>query len=744
MPETRYSSPVHEAPIPAERQVVQSGARNAIAQSMSAGPFDPTTLDLITRLSADLRRRSGELDAVLNTLPIGIGIAEDRQCRRIRVNRAFAEQLGISPSQNASLTAPEDERPPFKVLKNGIEVPPDQLPMQYAAAHGVEVLNVELDVVHENGRRVSLYEWAVPLFDEKGAVRGAIGVFMDITERRRVEQEQRFLADAGRVLSSTLDYETTLSSLARLAVPDIADYCAIDVVQDDGAFARVNMVVADPAKQPIADGLKRYAPVLGSDSPGAQVIRTGEALLATDCPPDYVARAAQNPEHFQLLTDLGVRSFMILPLRARGRTLGLLTIGSTSPRFRYDERDLRFASEVASRAGLALDNALLYRDAQDANRLKEDFLATLSHELRTPLNALLGWTHILKNGRLDEATVKRGLESIERNAGAQAVLINDLLDVSRAVSGKLRIEPQPIDLQAVVLAAVDAVKPAVRAREIDVVISIGTLASPVFGDPDRLQQVVWNLLSNAVKFTPAGGQVEIAVKQTGGAAQIAVTDNGIGIDQAFLPYVFDRFRQADSGTTRTHGGLGLGLAIVRYLVDLHGGTVTVESAGPGHGSTFVVTLPLKPAPKAVESTPGASSTVRSDRLRGVHVLAVDDDADSRELILVALQGAGAEVMAVGSAAAALEALDSFAPQVIVADVAMPGTDGYELMRRIAETSTRPRPPAIALSAYVPDEDVRTRDAGFAFHVAKPADYDDLISKIAHLASSAGPPEKSVI
>ncbi len=703
--------------------------------SMSAGPLDPTMLDLITRLSADLRRRSGELDAILNILPIGIGIAEDPQCRQIRVNRAFAEQLGISASQNASLSAPEGERPPFKVLKDGREVAPEELPMQYAAAHGVEVLNVELDVVHPNGRRVSLYEWAVPLFDERGAVRGAIGVFMDITERRRVEQEQRFLADASRVLASTLDYEATLSALARLAVPDLADCCVIDVVREEGGFARVDCVVADPTKQAIAEGLRKYPPVLTVDSPGAQVIRTGEPVLAADCPPDYVTRVAQNAEHRRLLTELGVRSYMIVPLRARGRTLGLLTIGSTSFRFRYDERDLRFALEVASRAGLALDNALLYRDARDANRLKEDFLATLSHELRTPLNALLGWTHILKSGRFDGGTLQRALESIERNAGAQAVLINDLLDVSRAVSGKLRIEPQPIDLQTVVLAAVDAVKPAARAREIDIRISIAALSSQIYGDADRLQQVVWNLLSNAVKFTSVGGRVEIDVQQTGGAAQITVTDNGIGIDHTFLPYVFDRFRQADSGTTRAHGGLGLGLAIVRHLVDLHGGTVTADSAGPGHGSRFVVTLPLKLAAPRMESSLGIQPVVRSDRLRGVRVLAVDDDEDTRELILLAVQRAGADVMAVGSAEVALEALKTFDPHVIVADVAMPGMDGYELMRRIASTSRRPHPPAIALTAYVADEDARIREAGFAFYVAKPADYDDLVQKIAQLAGN---------
>ena len=547
------------------------------------------------------------------------------------------------------------------------------------------------------------------------------------------EQDLRFLADASAILSSSLDYQRTMRALARLAVPMFGDYCAVDVIRDDGTFERVDLVVDDPAREELAQRLRRFAPIRSVHGPAMQAIESGAPSIENDSSPAAASRSAQSPEHLELIKQWGTRSFMMVPLRVRGRSLGLFTVGSFAGR-QYGDRDLTLAQDVAARAALALDNALLYRDAQDANRLKEDFLATLSHELRTPLNALLGWLHMLKMPNADEATRKRAFESIERNARAQAVLINDLLDVSRVVSGKLRLEHKPVDLSAVVLAAIDALRPAVRARDLELNVSLGLMTREIWGDPDRLQQIVWNLLSNAVKFTPPGGRIELSVEEIGGAVQISVNDSGAGIDAAFLPHVFERFRQADSSTTRPQAGLGLGLAIVRHLVDLHGGTVTVASPGLGKGSTFIVTLPTRRSETV--APPDTAPAEGMPTLKGIRVLAVDDDEDSRELVLLTARAAEAEVMVVSSAASALDALPSFRPHVIVADLAMPGLDGYALMQKILGTVDGPPPPVIAMSAYVGEEAIeRTKRAGFACHLGKPADYQRLVTTIAQLARS---------
>jgi signal transduction histidine kinase len=706
---------------------------------MPTGPLRPDSLNLVRRLTDDLQQKSGVLETLFNALPIGLAIASDPECRHIRANRTLARLIGMSESDNASLTALDDERPGLRLFADGKELTADELPMQRAARDGIEVNGVEVDLVRPDGGHLSLMEYAFPLFNERGVVLGAIGVFVDISAQRRIEQEQRFLAEASRLLSSSLEYDKTVRSLARLAVPVLGDICAVDIVREDGSLERVELVTDDEARRAMVERLRAYRPSGAShDSAAERALREGQPALVAEVTDEVLTLLADGAGHLDLLRTLGPKSLMVVPLRARGRTLGLLTVASCSPNRRYTSVDLDLACDVASRAALALDNALLYRDAQEANRLKEDFLATLSHELRTPLNALLGWAHMLKAQTLDEPTRRRALESVERNAQTQAVLINDLLDVSRIISGKLKLVVAPVNLQAVVLAAVDAVRPAVNARQIDLALSLSPIRGELAGDAERLQQVMWNLLSNAVKFTPPHGRIELGVEDIGGAVQISVADTGLGIDPLFLPHAFERFRQADSSTTRAHGGLGLGLAIVRNLVDLHGGTVVAHSEGVGKGSQFVVTLPLRTT-VAAAPPPAAGTPAHRGLLRGVRVLAVDDDPDSRELLLLIVQSAGAEVMSVGSAQAALEAVDAFAPAVMVADIAMPGMDGYALMREVSRR-TEGRLRGIALSAYMGPEDVRrASEAGFDTHLGKPADYERLVGAIADL--TGGPTER---
>ncbi|HYU35887.1 MAG TPA: response regulator [Thermoanaerobaculia bacterium] len=384
----------------------------------------------------------------------------------------------------------------------------------------------------------------------------------------------------------------------------------------------------------------------------------------------------------------------------------------------------------------------LRRQAEEANRMKDEFLATLSHELRTPLNAMLGWAQVLRLGKLDSEAAARALETIERNARAQAQLIADLLDVSRIITGKLRLDLQPVELPRIIEATLDSARPGADAKGIRLDVSLDRLTSPVLGDADRLQQVIWNLLSNAIKFTPPGGIVMVRLQESGGNAEIRVVDTGAGIRPDFLPYVFDRFRQAESTITRSHGGLGLGLSIVRHLVELHGGSVAVHSEGEGKGAAFTVRLPVRQTivddTSALEDTIDFTARVWDSKsmLAGVRVLVVEDEDDTRELLTIALEQCGAQVTAVASVADALASLDRAPPDVLVSDLAMPDEDGFSLIRKIRsrDAGRGGMVPAAALTAYARTEDrVRALAAGFQKHLPKPIDPSEVIAAVASLA-----------
>jgi len=405
------------------------------------------------------------------------------------------------------------------------------------------------------------------------------------------------------------------------------------------------------------------------------------------------------------------------------------------------EEELRGQTEAAE---------LARREAEEASRLKDEFLATLSHELRTPLTAILGWAKLLREGGLEPEFAARGLEAVERNAVAQTRLIGDLLDVSRIITGKLRLEPRPVELARIVEAGVESVRPAAEARGVRLELSLDAGAALVSGDPDRLQQVVWNLLSNAVKFTPQGGSVRARLTRGGGHAEVEVSDTGRGIAAEFLPHVFDRFRQQDGRITREHGGLGLGLSIARHLVELHGGTVKAESGGEGRGATFRFSLPLlgtrtAEGPAREEKDGGARdiapAAARSPQLlEGLHVLVVDDDRDSRELVAAALALSGARVTVTGSAAEAFEAVGRLRPDVFVADIGMPGEDGYSLITRVRALGAERGGdvPAAALTAYARRDDRdRALAAGFQTHITKPVEPDALAEAVARLAGRRG-------
>jgi CheY-like chemotaxis protein/two-component sensor histidine kinase len=368
----------------------------------------------------------------------------------------------------------------------------------------------------------------------------------------------------------------------------------------------------------------------------------------------------------------------------------------------------------------------------------------VSHELRTPLTAIYGWARMLATGEIRDEQRQRAIEVIERNASAQTQLVNDLLDISRAISGKVRLNVQSVDLEQVIAAAIDTMQPAADAKQIRLQAVLDPSAGPVSGDHDRLQQVVWNLLSNAIKFTPREGRVQVRLERVNSHAEIVVSDTGRGIDQHFLPYVFDQFRQADAGTTRQSGGLGLGLAIVRHLVELHGGAVKAESGGPGHGATFRISIPLT----IVHHSDGEGATCRAQpaerdpwrparRLDNIRVLIVDDEPQARELFAAIVENAGANARVAGSVAEAMALVQSWAPQVVLSDIEMPGEDGYSLMQQF-DDDRRAQTVAIAVTAHSrPEDRLRALEVGFQWHVAKPVEPAELVAVIASLADRFG-------
>jgi signal transduction histidine kinase/ActR/RegA family two-component response regulator len=803
----------------------------------------------------------------------------------------------------------------------------------------------EKEYIRKDGSRV-------PILGGGGRFEGTSdsGVFfaLDLTERKRAEQAQQYLAEASRVLSSSLDYHTTLASIAHLTVPQLADWCTVHLVEEDGSVQAIATAHVNPAKVVWAEEINQKYPFDPNAARGtAQVLRTGQSELYPDIPDHLLVEAARDAEHLQILREVGFKSVMIVPLLANSRTLGTISFVSAESGRRYDQADLVLAEELARRAALAVDNARLYWQAQQArqkaeqaatrtarlqavtaafsealtpaqvasvvvnqgiaalgsgagfvallveddtsleivesvglpqevidswrcfpvtaqvpvaetvrtgqpiflesvealvlqypllahvpvvtgnkafacipltaegrmvggmsfsfanamqfgeedrafiltlgqqcaqaiararlyeaeqraravseaaraeaeaaNRIKDEFLAVLSHELRSPLNPILGWTKLLRSRKFDEKATDRALETIERNAKLQTQLIEDLLDVSRILRGKLVLNVCPVNLVTTIEAALETVRLAAQAKEIQIQTLLDPNVGLVSGDSNRLQQVVWNLLSNAVKFTPSGGRVEVRLEKVGEGlkvsrlqvegsntnvqpstqyAQIQVSDTGKGITPEFLPHVFEYFRQENSTTTRQFGGLGLGLAIVRYLTELHGGSVLAESPGEGLGATFTVRLPLRVAD--AEATQDEAQPDCSANLSGLRVLVVDDEADIRELVAFILEQSGAEVTVTASAEEALIALNQSVPDVLLSDIGMPEVDGYMLMRQVRALSPERggKLPAIAFTAYAGEyNQQQALAAGFQLHISKPVEPEKLVSAIASL------------
>lgn len=574
-------------------------------------------------------------------------------------------------------------------------------------------------------------------------------VQQDITQEKRDREALRFLAEASTMLVTSLDHNQTLQELTRLLVPRLATWCSVYLHEGSGPVELAACSHADPERALLLRDLHaRFPPDPQGPHGLPTVLRTGKSLLLPTVDDAMFQAAARSPTELTMMRELGPRSSIVVPLIAQGRTFGALAISTSTAGHRHDAFDLALVEELARRAAVAIDNARLFAIAQkeraraeEANRAKDLFLSTLSHELRTPLTAILGWTRMLRTSTLSPEKREKGLETIDRNARAQVALIEDILDLSRIVTGKLRLELQPVELVSVIEAAIDTVRPAIDARNIRLQFALDPDAAIVIGDPNRLQQVVWNLLTNAAKFTPRGGRIQVWLRREASHVEITVADNGQGIDPALLPFVFDRFRQSDSSTTRSLGGLGLGLAIVKHLLELHGGTIHAASAGEGQGATFLVRIPVAPlrSPDLPTIEPSLSAESRDlecpPEIAGLKVLVVDDERDVRDWVSALLEHCNAVVFTAASAAEALAALRSHQPDVIVSDIGMPGEDGYTLIKKIRALAPADGggTPAIALTAYARMEDrTRAMVAGFNMHVAKPIEPTELLITIANL------------
>ena len=685
----------------------------------------------------EMRLALDVVEGLLASSSVGFAFL-DTDLRYVRINQALAS------IQRLPIEAHLGRRPSelFGERSSGAEAL-----LRYVITTGRPFERVDWTVAHPGEEVAHYVSSCTPVRGPSGAVLGVGVAVVDVTLTRRaddaLQERAGFLAEVTALLASSLDYEATFATLVRLVVPRLADLCTIDAVDADGAIRRVAVAHRDPGKEAAAREVRArhgYNP----DGPLVRALRTGRPELIAEVTDEHLRAVATSAEQLANFRALGTRSAIFVPLAVRDEVLGVLMLLSAESGRVYTPADLVLAQEVASRAAVAVDHALMYRavqlalaQAEAANRGKDDFLATLSHELRTPLNATLGWARLLRSGRLDAATSARALDAIERSTEAQARLIEDLVDVSRIVVGKLEMVPEPVDLRAVVERASETLRPAAVAKNVALRVAPGALTCIVNGDRGRLEQVMRNVIGNAVKFTPAGGSVDVELALDGDRARITVADTGEGIDPGFLERVFDRFAQADTGPTRAHGGLGLGLAIARHVLHLHGGNIAARSEGRGHGATFVITLPALAGSAAVaEPKPGEAART-GGRLRGVRVLIVEDDPRSAELTSFVLTAEQAHVRTAACARDALRALEVETPTVIVCDIGLPDEDGHSLIRRLrGMPGRRARVPAVALTAYARPADRATAlEAGFDAYLAKPVEPSTLIEVVAGFANA---------
>jgi PAS domain S-box-containing protein len=706
-----------------------------------------THVDIDEQVRAEEALRTSEAEFRANFELAGIGQiqVDPKTGRMLRVNRRFCEMLGYTADELLTLT--------FRDITYPEDRQANDATVQPFLSGETSEYKIEKRYVRKDGSIMWGQITATMIRDAAGGPLRTICMVQDINDRRLSEalsQCQKIALEMvaqGALLAEVLQF--VVASLEKQVIEGLM----VSILLLDGDGKHLRLGASSGLPESYSQRLKDGASVNDLKGPCRLVVTEKRPVISADlaADPNWAAFG-------QLVASHGIRAAWSSPIISSDqRLLGTFCVYYRRPRtpgsveqWMIEGVTRTVALAIERKQSEAEREQLLSREqaareqAETANRLKDEFLAVVSHELRTPLSAITGWAHLLLEDKMAPATQLRALQTIQRQARSQGQLIDDLLDVSRIVSGKLRLDSREVELSKVINAAVDVVRPTAEAKNIYLVTDLEAAAGTVSGDPERLQQVIWNLLSNAIKFTPEGGRVGIRSRWMDSSIEVSVADNGQGISADFLPYVFERFRQADVSTTRAHGGLGLGLAIVRHLIEIHGGTVHAQSAGVGKGTTFTIRLPGRPARARKVEIPGPRnqtellqdvSRAEKEILGGLRILVVDDDSDGREVLAVQLAQRGATTNVSASADDALRKLDAFRPDIIVADIGMPGEDGYSLIRKI-----RGRPldrsgltPAIALTAYAGDGNrQRALDAGYQKHISKPAEPEELALTIATL------------